>query len=85
MAKIYTDIEAKEFFSHKKIKLEVITDNTGNVLQIEPCAEDRKKLLGCEETVILPKRIWDKIPYAFKYWDAKNNIEPPKETEPTQQ
>jgi hypothetical protein len=39
--------------------------------------EDEKALP--EETVTLPKRIWDNIPYAFKYWDAKNNKEPPKE------
>ncbi|MBU1082537.1 MAG: hypothetical protein KKB59_18770 [Spirochaetes bacterium] len=85
MAKIYTDIEAKEFFSGKKVKLEICTDNVGAVLSVNPSDEDRKKLLACEDTVTLPRRIWENIPYAFKYWDAKHNMEPLKETEPTQQ
>ena len=79
MAKIYTDIEAKDFFSHKKVKLDIFTDNSGKVISIQPCEEDRVKLLSSEETVTLPKRIWDKIPYAFKYWNAKNNMEPEKD------
>jgi hypothetical protein len=85
MAKIYTDIEAKEFFSKKKIKLEIYTNNDGTVLSIHPCDEDRTRLLSSEDTVTLPKRIWDKIPYAFKYWDAQHNLEPPKEAVPTPQ
>lgn len=85
MAKIYTDIEAKEFISGKKIKLEIYTTNDGTVLSVHPCGEDRSKLLRYEDTVTLPKRIWDNIPYAFKYWDAKHNKEPKKETVPTQQ
>ena len=76
MAKIFTDIKAKDFFSGKSIKLEIITNNSGEVLSIHPSSEDRKTLLMTEETVTLPKRIWNKIPYAFKYWDVKNNIEP---------
>lgn len=82
MAKIYTDIDAKEFFSKKKIKLEIYTENDGRVISVHPCNEDRAKLLNSEDTVTLPKRIWDNIPYAFKYWDAKNNMEPEKEATP---
>lgn len=84
MVKIYRDIEATEFFSKKKIKLEIYTQNDGTVLSVHPCGEDRLKLLSSEDTVTLPKRIWDKIPNAFKYWDAKYNMEPKKEA-PTQQ
>jgi len=80
MAKIYTDIPAKDFSTGKKVKLEILTRNDGTVLAVQPCDEDRKALLQSEETVTLPKRIWDKIPYAFKYWDAENNKEPPSDS-----
>lgn len=81
MARIYTDIEAEEFFSKKKIKLEIYTNNDGTMISIQPSDEDRAKLLSCEDTVTLPKRIWDNIPYAFKYWDAEHNVEPRKESQ----
>lgn len=85
MGKIYTDIEAKEFITKQKIKLEIYTKNDGTVISVHPCDEDRAKLLFCEDTVTLPKRIWDKIPYAFKYWDAEHNMEPEKEAVSPQQ
>ena len=81
MAKIYVGIKAKEFLSHKKIELEIVTENDGQVMYIQPVSKDRKKLLATEETVILPKRIWDKIPSAEKFWNAEHNMEPEKEPE----
>ena len=65
MAKVYTDIQAKELISGRKIKLDIYTDNEGKVLFVAPSEDDRKKLL----TADLLKA--DDPEKAWQYWSTK--------------